>query len=143
MATRRYKTKFLAVFLIAFVCLNAGGAVCVAFCRSFETAVVEKDHCPLSKKEDHCKKKPKENQGQAVSLTENAMDCCPLTVSFFAAPVETRQMNVEGPAAVPAPERFFGFQSRIIAIDPQTIDSYRGPPKDRRPDRIKNCILRI
>lgn len=143
MSSRVFTTKLLSVFLVVFVCLNAGGALCVAYCQSFGIADIEKDHCPLAKLDDHCKKASQTSDGDSVSIAENEMGCCPLTVSFLAAPVEPKQITTNLPAGVPTAEPFAGFESRIVKINPRTISSYRGPPKDKRVDRIKNCILRI
>jgi hypothetical protein len=144
MHSKSLTTKLIAVFLVAFVCLNAGGAMCVAYCQSvLEKASVLADHCPLKKKAAHCDPVKSEEGTSVASLGSNEIDCCPMTVSFIGAPIEKRNLSFEAAAislvaavraelpAVPA---------RAARVSPP---AYRGPPLDRRVERVKNCIIRI
>ena len=137
MGTSSIKVKLLAAFVVAFICLNANGIVCVAYCQSFEIAVVEP--------QEHCSPKKTESPGDAVSEPAGDLDCCPMTVSFFAAPVE-KNSTLSAPvivASTPAPPRL-----AELALQPErsllSAANYRGPPhRDLRDLRIRNCILRI
>jgi hypothetical protein len=97
------------------------------------------DHCPLKKLSKDCNKDSK-----ADSVDDGEFDCCPMTVSFFAAPLEKHSFSVKQPAAVLVvkPEvfspEFRSFTPLLSAVN------YRGPPPlDRRVERIKHRVLLI
>jgi hypothetical protein len=139
------KTKLLSIFVLAFLCLNAGGAVCLVYCTApLKTA--EAEHCPLPKaSQEHC---PHANKSQApkgdVTLAEsNAVSCCSLAINVLVAPIERKQVSHE--LAAVASERpvvstpVFGFSS-VSFVQPlknQTLI------RDRRFERIKNRVFRI
>jgi hypothetical protein len=141
------KIRFLALFVLAFVCLNAAGAVCVAYCRGFatrsEVAVHQSPEKSLSKHCDHSPAKGKPENGRAISVGRN-VDVCPMTVSFLAASVEKKSIvNVEPilAAIIETPT-----SPVLISIDSSYLSQadYRGPPPlDRRPERIKHRLLLI
>ncbi len=147
MAIRPLKIRFLAAFVIAFVCLNAGGAVCVAYCQSYEIAAAESEHCPLKKPaSEHCDKSVKDSYEQAsVNIPMGELDCCPMTVSFFAAPVEKNSYSVVEISTAAVVSRA---DHSLVAIGtrptfPYTFN-YRGPPPQvLSPLRNKNFLLRI
>ena len=141
---RSLKIRFLALFVTVFICLNGAGAACVAYCQSTmgepEDAA---DHCPLKKLSGHCNKEG-DNSSPSFSAIGSGADCCPMTVSFFAGPIEKNSFSVKHVAAatVITPATFvFSFRS----VTPlRSAMSYRGPPPiDRRPDRIKHRVLLI
>ena len=133
----------MAAFVVAFVCLNAAGAVCVAYCRSTESVAVSPDHGPLKKTGHHCDKPEGKSDADAIKTSE--IDCCPMTISFFPAPLEKPTFNfAPATAALVA----VGFDVPLAPVLTKfavgVTESYRGPPLlDRRPDRIKHRLLRI
>ncbi len=145
MQRRSLTTKLIAVFLVAFVCLNAGGTLCVAYCQSsFEAALEQKDHCPLQKKSEHCDPdKQAQDASNFAKVRSSEIDCCTMTVSFIAAPIEKSSYAVKVPATTlvgnfePAVPAVF---SRIKLNIPA---AYRGPPLDQRFSRLKNGVIRI
>ena len=137
-----FQVKFIAAFLLLFVCMNAGGAVCVAYCRGV-VLNAKSDHCPLAKQQRHCDKPaPIESDGK-TALAAIKLDCCPMLVSFIPGTLEAKQqfdltsvvtaVVKPGSTALPhVPRHRF-----------ETIPAYRGPPKDERVLHITNRIIRI
>ena len=145
MDPKSFRIKLIAVFLVAFVCLNAGGALCVAYCRSvLEKASDPAEHCPLKKKASHCDTENSEPVAAVASLAGNKIDCCPMTISFIGAPIEKKSLFFE-PAAVAlvVPVRHDPPSVTLNAASQISPPAYRGPPLDRRVERVKNCIIRI
>jgi hypothetical protein len=138
---KSFQAKFIAAFLLLFVCMNAGGAVCVAYCRSVVLAAAE-EHCPLPKKETHCDKtETLKNDGPALAATK--FDCCPMLVSIIPGTLETnRDFNIAAATATASnilSPAFAGFTRHRFL----NIPAYRGPPKDERVLHITNRTLRI
>lgn len=132
-------SKATALFVIAFICLNAGGTMCVAYCQTFDIAA-EPEHCPLKKLSEHCDKG--EANTHSVANT-GEFDCCPMTVSFFAGPIEKNSFSFD--SASPSVTVHYELSQRIFVADRSlhSFTHYRGPPLDRRTDRLKFCVLRI
>jgi hypothetical protein len=145
MQRRSLTTKLLSLFLVAFVCLNAGGALCVAYCQSsFEASQVSKDHCPLKKKSQHCDPdQQKQDSHTVANIGGIETDCCPMTVSFIAGPMEKSSFSVKAPptALIAAFESAEAANFTRIKINIPT--AYRGPPLDQRISRLKNGVIRI
>ena len=136
------KIRFLSLFVLAFLCLNAGGFVCLAYCG--QSLRAKADHCPLQRSKSHCphSKAPAETTNDRA-ITAGSISCCIMPVSMIGAPLEAigrvdlavvaveavRVAAVETPVAV---------YSRLI---PKYY--YRPPPNDKRPDRIRNQVFRI
>ena len=143
MFRHRLFAKLTALFVTAFICLNAGGAFCVAYCQEF-VAAAEAEHCPLQKKSEHCdKNKTRHSDSNALDASNGEMDCCPLTVSLFAAPVEAKNFFFEAALAIPVQEVLFkpaAFQSQRRFL---SDINYRGPPLDLRINRLKHSVFRI
>lgn len=144
MFRHRLISKFTAIFVTAFICLNAGGALCVAYCQTFDITA-EPEHCPLKKKtSEHCDKKDQQiSDSDTIATAPGEMDCCPLTITFLAAPVESKNFSFDSIGPVLVQEfslkpTFFANQ-KIYRSDV----TYRGPPRDQRINRLKNCIIRI
>lgn len=136
------KIRLLAVFVVAFICLNAGGAVCVAYCRTSDTAGLEAEHCPLKKVERHCDRSGEDTEPQAFQ--SNEIDCCPMTISFFGAPIDKPTFRYEPAVAVVTTKAEIAPLANAVSSVINSISNYRGPPPlDRRPDRIKHRLLRI
>lgn len=138
-------TRLVAIFLVAFVCLNAGGALCVAYCQSsFETAHEPIDQHTQKLKSGHCDNSDQSEDGTAVAgFGSGGMDCCPMTISFVAGPVEKNSFSAGEPA--------MAVVANVNSFKPAILDrariyipaAYRGPPLDRRISRLKNCVIRI
>lgn len=141
-ATHSLKIRFLAVFVIAFVCLNAMGAVCVAYCRTSSLSAHETQHELVKKVVHHCDKMPVDPVERAIGAEQ--FDCCPMTVGFLGAPIEKSSFQYE-----PILAAFVSSTSNLPALlTPQSVSgkltAYAGPPpRDRRPDRLKHRLLRI
>jgi hypothetical protein len=143
MRLTRTHTKFLSLFVVAFLCLNAGGILCLTYCT--QAVQAKADHCPLKKQgAPHCpssekKAAPTENNSfEAVSVK-----CCLLPVSIFAAPLEnTTGISVDAAVAANIEKieltPVFSVQSRQI---PKFY--YRPPPNDGQFERVRNQVFRI
>ena len=148
MHPKSFKSKLVAMFVVAFVCLNAGGFVCVAHCQaSLRSLAASRDHCPLKKKSGHCDPAKFENSGSAAetsdSIGTNKIECCRMAFSFIAAPLEKRAFSIAA-AATPVVVRIEPVTPAAFDIARQTPPpAYRGPPLDRRVERLKHCIIRI
>lgn len=136
-------TKLLSLFVTAFVCLNALGAVCVAYCRVADvpeaTAAGEPSH--------HCEMMAAKasESGNAPALSKpRDIRPCPMTVSFFGGPIEKHSVQLakaapSGTAPIGDPR----LDPTVFEPLPATL-SYRGPPLlDRRTERIKHRLLLI
>ena len=135
--------KLTSIFVTAFICLNVGGAMCVAYCQSFGAPAESSEHCPLKKVSKHCNGHEGDDpQFPAVGSTVDP-DCCPMTVSFFAGPVEKNSFSTDAVTEVvetKLPVVSLRFKSADVL---DRSFNYRGPPLDRRVDRLKHCIIRI
>ena len=141
MIPKPFQKKFIAAFLLLFVCMNAGGAVCVAYCQSVVLNAAD-EHCPLAKKDQHCDRSAPDNKDE-TALTAGTLDCCPMVVSFIPGTLEPKQTFSTATAAVPA-STFAA--SPVIVISRYrfaNILAYRGPPKNERVLHITNRVLRI
>lgn len=137
----RLQSRVVAIFVLAFICLNAGGALCVAYCQTFDLAA-EPEHCPLKKKTNHCD--PSEDPSNVVDkIGSHEMDCCPMTVSFFAGPVEKPSFSIEPAVFTPVPVVRLSTPRALLKPHDTPFPAYRGPPLDRRVERLKHCIIRI
>lgn len=133
------KTRSLALFVTVFVCLNAAGAACIAYCQTMDAPAETAVHCPLKRAALDCA-----GQGSFAAIEGHQLDCCPMTVSLLAAPLEKHSFTLKKPAAVPV-LRFDASAVEAAAFAPlSSAISYRGPPPiDRRTDRIKQRLLLI
>lgn len=144
----RLKTKKpLAAFVLAFLCLNVGGFVCLTYCSQVAMATPSLDDSHLS---EHCrraKKEAEEKDHDATKFTASVASCCMMPVSMFGVPIEkqTRPGDVLAADAVPAIDihlvRFAvpDFIDFHIASTPV----YRPPPLDRRGERVLHSVIRI
>lgn len=131
-------TRFIGAFLLVFVCLNATGAACVAYCRS-----LDETPAAATSSDRHCGKTTDHQNGTAFSIAEKKFDCCPMVAGLVAGPFEPKRtapaiqfaaINEAQPKwPLPTFER-----TRFPASE-----DYRGPPEDRSRDRLRYCILRI
>lgn len=137
----RIAKHITALFIVAFVCLNVGGAACVAYCQAFDLSKTE--HCPLQKVSNHCDKTSKRVSDPDAITAADEVDCCPFAVTFIAAPVENTNYSFNTAAAIPV--QALSISPVFVAGRKQVTKgiAYRGPPMDRRIDRLKNCLIRI
>ena len=137
-------TRFLSLFVVAFLCLNAGGVLCLAYCATPSKAA--SDHCPLKKKtSEHCNhSNNKEQASESVAFKANTVTCCIMPVSIFAAPLEQKAGKITEavPVADVVNEAVF-----VPAILPRSRQIpkfyYRPPPNDTRFERVRNPVFRI
>ena len=138
-------TKLISVVLAGLVCLNGGGALCLAFCRSG----METEHTahgkPTSKKGSvHCDRAAAANNGKAaVKAGGHGVIFCPMTTGFVAGPVEKNPFSQQSPstAIVTSIDLAGSIHSARIKVNIPT--PYRGPPLDRRNSRLMNGVIRI
>ena len=136
--------KTLALFVLAFLCLNVGGALCLSYCTQLSFAKsVKADDSHLS---EHCRqaKKAAEEKNQNSSITANSAACCMLPVSLFAAPVGklNRFSAVAGDVATTTTAFEFTPPAQTV-FDTPAVPVYRPPPLDRRVERVLHCVIRI
>lgn len=139
-------SRALAAFVLAFLCLNVSGALCLSWCLQgpATTATAASDDSQLS---EHCRqmKRQAEQADQDSSRIEaGEAACCMMPVALFAAPVEKRVelAKVVAVAALPAVE--IDFAPPVIAYQQAHAKPvYRPPPIDHRQERLLNCVIRI
>lgn len=146
MTLRSAKIKLLSLFVLTFLCFNAGGAVCVGYCQGFTRSAAQKDHCPLAKFGAHCpKSESSTHDGQAyIEFNENSIDCCVMSIGLIATPVEKRHRasDVVLIAVVQEPQLTWAFVPRTTAEKPFYI-TYSSAPANKRFTHIKNRVFRI
>ena len=143
MLRNRIVTRFVALFVVAFICLNAGGAVCVAYCQTFDLKA-DAEHSSTQIVSGHCDRAANHSDdSNAIAEPTDDMDCCPFTTTFVGAPVEKSSLALDATAAFPSQEP--QVSPVFIVRRGRTVDrtAYRGPPMDRRVDRLKHRIIRI
>lgn len=143
MNVRLITTRVLTVFVLAFICLNGFGALCVAYCQTVEASYEKAEHCPGGSGVLTKANSATVPDTPAVTDIGANDDCCPLTVAFVAAPIESKQQT-------PAPSVMMADLSYIdhvlLKVErpfSNSIPPYRGPPIDRRLDRVMHCVLLI
>jgi hypothetical protein len=139
-------TKLLSLFILAFLCLNAGGAICLAYCE--ETSTIPNsslEHCPLPKKSDDCHRATGQipSKSDVASLETDEVICCTLAINVFIAPLERRHVQPEIAAEILQPsgtttQEFL----RANSYGPY-LSFVVEPQLDRRVERIKNRVIRI
>jgi hypothetical protein len=135
--------RFVAFFVVAFLCLNAGAFLCLSHCA--KPALARADHCPLKKASgSHCPHSeqpttdPNDESFAGVSIT-----CCMLPVGVFGAPLELKGGTITS-AAVPAAVDIADFAGQGSAVSRQLPKFYyRPPPNDTRFERVRNQVFRI
>ena len=148
LVTQRLTTrKTLAAFVLAFLCLNVGGFVCLTYCSQVAMATPSLDDSHLS---EHCrraKKEAEEKDRDATKFTASVASCCMMPVSMFGVPVEkqTRPGDFSAADAVPALDaHHVGFAvPEFIDLHITSTPVYRPPPLDRRGERILHSVFRI
>ncbi|MBK6749450.1 MAG: hypothetical protein KA956_00020 [Pyrinomonadaceae bacterium] len=139
----RKNSTLVTRFVIAFVCMNLGGAMCLTYCsQSAKAAPLDlaamPSHC------EHHKKQAKPPTKDNDRASAKAAACCTMPVSMIAAPVEERGIIafadtvVVASATVTPIELFRTFSSNRVV---ERV--YRPPPLDQRSTRLRNCVFRI
>jgi len=133
------KTRFISLFVLAFLCFNAGGILCLTYCSRVAAMAASGQHCPLAK--EHCGRHMPEAQTSSASV--GTAGCCSMPVSFFAAPVEKRVYSDSSAAVVPAPARV-GYEYAVTFVTRSAHPPIYTPPCiDRHDTQLKNCVFRI
>jgi hypothetical protein len=132
-------TRVVALFVLAFVCLNAAGALCVAYCRSLGSDLAEIEST------SHCTRTdPSGSLTTGDSVKDASVDCCPMFV-VFAAPIG--KQPVTGKTIVVQSSSLEQTYVEILAHlreRDSSFENYRGPPPlDSRTDRIKHRVILI
>lgn len=141
----KHATKLISAFVLAFLCLNAGGALCLAYCSSAEVFAINADHCPLQRSSSsHCDVSEPDGDMNADSANGAEFDCCQMAAGFIPGPVEKRPVKFHRVATSKIATIENPFPSEYSLIRFPGIFNHRGPPPlDRRPDRIKHGVIRI
>jgi len=139
------KTKLLSLFVLTFLCLNAGGAVCLAFCANTKAHdMAAMDHCPLAKKPADCPHHAaKQEQDGAPAVESKAVSCCNVAINIFAVPLERKQTVQDPVQTTPleTTQTIISFVSSSFTAPVTTVS--RQPALDRRVERVKHCVFRI
>jgi hypothetical protein len=135
----------MAAFVLAFLCLNVGGVLCLTYCTQITMAShAAGDDTHLS---EHCRKAKQaaeEKNKDSSRLQAGEASCCMLPVTMFSAPVEKRpEFSAEFAVQAPAEIRFELTAPVSSAHTSITIPVYRPPPLDRRGERILHSVIRI
>lgn len=142
------KSKFLIVFISAFLCLNLSGSLCLAYCQA-KTSAAETEHCPIAKaKRINCPNSTGEDVSGTVSahhFSGDEIDCCIPPINFFAAPLEKNQTTFQTTEAAKNFAANASFSVSAIADKRRSYPArfHLKPPLDRRVERVKNGVFRI
>lgn len=137
----RKKSTFISRFVLAFLCLNLGGALCLTYCSQGSKAASVPSATPSSHCQKHQAKLPP-NDSDVAAADQAA--CCSMPVSLLAAPIEKTGIFSLELAVVP--ETFVAsFETlQISTATRRSIERvYRPPPLDHSTDRVRNCVFRI
>jgi hypothetical protein len=147
MMLRLTTKKTLAAFVLAFLCLNIGGFVCLTYCSQVALATPSLDDSHLS---EHCrraKKEAEEKDRDAKKFTASVASCCMMPVSMFGVPVEKQTRPGDVLAADPVPAIHLNLVRfevpELIDLHVASTPVYRPPPLDRRGERILHSVIRI
>lgn len=138
----RKNSTLVTRFVIAFVCLNLGGAMCLTYCTQSAKAAPASapmpSHCELHKKQAQT---PTTNNDSASAT---AAACCAMPVSLIATPVEQRGTATITDTAVTASVVSTPFEIIHTFTSNRVIERvYRPPPLDLSGSRLRNCVFRI
>lgn len=137
-----FRVKLVSLFVLAFLCLNVGGAVCLAYCQTAIKLAAE--HCPLQKAGSDCHR----NQGLVSNTDDPAASasearCCSLAIGIIAAPVEKKQIAAEIAAVAERPVvHSFSLPLAHVSEAP-ALNNFVPPKLDSRGLRLRNCVFRI
>ena len=136
-------TRWISFFVVAFLCLNAGAFLCLAYCGKAMAATTA-ESCPLKKAgASHCPRSKTANTDQDASFAGTSVTCCMLPVGVFGAPLENKAGKITSIAVTPAIEKT-EFAAVVLAASRQIPKFYyRPPPNDGRFERVRNQVFRI
>lgn len=143
MGLRRKYTRSLALFVVAFLCLNPASVVCLAYCN-YQIQVASADHCPLKKKNSDCHGSKKKTAPQdATSIDTGAAKNCVVPLNVIAAPVEAKYGTSVETVAAPPVEKIS--PTAAVPVRSRQIPKfyYHPPPNDLRFERVRNQVFRI
>ncbi|HMQ03010.1 MAG TPA: hypothetical protein PKD26_03770 [Pyrinomonadaceae bacterium] len=137
-------SRKLAAFVVAFICLNALGIACVAYCQTLPGE--HTGSLTLSERLDpdgHCSPRPLAQENGSLSFDDNTVDCCPMTLGIVGGPVEKRVTTIK--KADTHLSEVVKIVSRPFSVSHRSspVPEYRGPPVDQRINRVMNCVIRI
>ena len=149
----RFTGRMAAAFVLAFLCLNAAGALCLSYCAgmmatsasaSAKGDATESD----SHLSEHCKAMKREAADADSERTKAAAiepACCMMPVAMLAVPVErsVKFDTSDAPVAMPASVEFAYTPVSANHFNSIQQPVYRPPPLDRRTKRQLNCVIRI
>ena len=135
-----FKTKLTALFVLAFLYLNVGGAVCLAYCQgAMKVQAAATAHCPM-----HPTKSGGHDQNGETAAGIGSVTCCTIAINIFAAPLEKKQ---KAPAAelfaVAKPNRIVFTVPAVFSSEIPNRPAFVPPKLDSRDARVKNCVFRI
>ena len=135
-------TRLLAFFVVAFLCLNAGAFLCLAYCGKAVAATAES--CPLKKAGAHCPHSQTTDKNKDdASFAGNSITCCMLPVGVFGVPLEAKAGEITAVPLAAAVETIV-FAPVVLAVSRQIPKFYyRPPPNDARHERVRNQVFRI
>lgn len=139
-------SRGVSVFVLAFLCFNFAGALCLTACTQFFAAKTNAaSDAHLS---DHCKQAKKaaeERDRDSTKVEIGAASCCMMPVAMFGVPVEKRpEINVVPVvAALPAAINSEFSAPALHSASLPATPVYRPPPLDRRGERILHAVFRI
>ncbi len=140
------RTKFLTLFIAAFLCINLSGSACLAYCGLAQVQMPA-DHCPLANMDrKNCPPSEKDDEKQlsekAFGAAENKIDCCALPLTPVFANLSQKQNFQSVVALLPdktAPPKVKEFEEKRNF----TAVHYQKPFYDHRGERIKHCVFLI
>ncbi len=138
----RKNSTLVTRFVIAFVCLNLGGAMCLTYCTQSAKAAPASAQMPS--RCEHHKKQAQTPTTNNDSASAKAAACCAMPVSLIATPVEERGIvNITDTVAISTvigkPSEIF----RTFTANRVVERVYRPPPLDQSSVRLRNCVFRI
>lgn len=135
--------KLLSLFVIAFLCLNVGGMLCLAYCATPVKA--DAAHCPLKKKaSEHCNRSNNGQTSENIAFKVSSVTCCSMPVSIFAAPLEQKSdTSIEFAIVAATTNETVVFVSPLVRSRQIPKYYYRPPPNDLRFERVRNQVFRI
>ena len=135
-------TKFLSLFVVAFLCLNPGAVLCLAYCG--HNVPVSSAHCPLKKAGADCPHSGKTSRTTNTSFFDTgSAKGCVMPVNTIAAPLESK-VGIYAHAVAPINIDTITLATAALVRSRQIPKLYyRPPPNDRRIERLRNQVFRI
>lgn len=139
------RIKLVTLFVLAFLCINVGGTVCLAYCGGgVTTAKASSDHCLHHKAQRHHHSiKSKSNVSVSASAESGPVICSSLAINLFSAPLEKKQSPADAVLVSQQPV------VRSITVPTSYVNGtlppllFTPPKIDTRDLRVKNCVIRI